>query len=165
MLLGAFPFEHTTASASDEQRAFNEVHFEQIRIHWTENERNKEIVKRMSEECKDLLDRIFTLDEKKRIKIDAIKQHPWYTEPLSAKYAAAMDKLRKDQADLTRRMELARVRCCCLQRCFGATCCCLRLLARPPGNSANIMTIGRSAYVVVAARMRLSGWRSSLLQL
>lgn len=44
MLLGAFPFEHSTSSAADEQRAFNEVHFEQIRIHWTENERNRDIV-------------------------------------------------------------------------------------------------------------------------
>lgn len=44
MLLGAFPFEHSTSSATDEQRAFNEVHFEQIRIHWTENERNRDIV-------------------------------------------------------------------------------------------------------------------------
>jgi serine/threonine protein kinase len=110
MLLGAFPFEHSTASAADEQRAFNEVHFEQIRIHWTENERNKDIVKRMSHECMDLLDQIFQLDEKKRIKIVDIKKHPWYTEPLSATYAAAMKRLTAEQAELDQRLQLTQVR-------------------------------------------------------
>ena len=109
MLLGAFPFEHSTAAA-DEQRAFNEVHFEQIRIHWTENERNKEIVKRMSPECKDLLDRIFRVQEKERITIEQIKQHPWYTEPLPAKFDTAMKEIERQQAGLEKENKLARVR-------------------------------------------------------
>ena len=109
MLLGAFPFEHST-SAADEQRAFNEVHFEQIRIHWTENERNKEIVKRMSPECKDLLDQIFKIQERERITIEQIKTHPWYVEPLGDKFATATQELEAAQAGLEKENTLARVR-------------------------------------------------------
>jgi serine/threonine protein kinase len=109
MLLGAFPFEHST-SAADEQRAFNEVHFEQIRIHWTENERNKEIVKRMSPECMDLLDRIFKIAEKDRITVAEIKQHAWYTETMSEKYEKALKEIDAAQAALAGENSLARVR-------------------------------------------------------
>ena len=109
MLLGAFPFEHSTAAA-DEARAFNEVHFEQIRIHWTENERNKDIVKRMSPECMDLLDRIFKISEKERITVAEIKEHPWYKEPLSDKFAKATADLEAAQAALGTENALARVR-------------------------------------------------------
>ena len=108
MLLGAFPFEHST-SAADEQRAFNEVHFEQIRIHWTANERNKDIVKRMSPACMDLLDRIFKISEKERITVAEIKKHPWYTEPLTGKYADAAKALEASQARLASENQLARV--------------------------------------------------------
>lgn len=97
MLLGAFPFEQSSMSGGDEQRAFNEVHYEQIRVHWTENPRNKDIVRRMSDDCRDLLDKIFQLDGKKRITIPEIKQHPWYVEALSPRYQTAMDKLEERQ--------------------------------------------------------------------
>lgn len=110
MLLGAFPFEHSPGSAADEQRAFNEVHFEQIRIHWTENPRNKDIVKHMSPECVDLLDRIFQLNESKRIKIPEIRQHPWFTAPMSSKYAGPMEAINKEQEGLLHLMEKSKVR-------------------------------------------------------
>jgi serine/threonine protein kinase len=67
-------------------------------------------VKRMSHECMDLLDQIFQLDEKKRIKIADIKKHPWYTEPLSPRYDAAMKRLMAEQAELDRRLALTQVR-------------------------------------------------------
>lgn len=124
MLLGAFPFEHST-SAADEQRAFNEVHFEQIRIHWTANERNKDIVKRMSPACMDLLDRIFKISEKERITVEEIKKHPWYTEALTGKYADAAKALEASQARLASENQLARVctpaRTAC-RRHIGCTC-------------------------------------------
>jgi serine/threonine-protein kinase SRK2 len=129
MLLGAFPFEHSTAAA-DEQRAFNEVHFEQIRIHWTANERNKDIVKRMSPACMDLLDRIFRISENERITVPEIKQHQWYTEPLTGKYAAAWKVMEDTQVRISKENDLARgsggspqremikkvVECACMQR-------------------------------------------------
>ena len=116
MLLGAFPFEHDPASAADEQRAFNEVHFEQIRIHWTENPRNKDIVKHMSPECVDLLDRIFQLNESKRIKISDIRQHAWFTAPMSPKYASAMQAITSEQEGLLQLLEKSKVRCSFLVR-------------------------------------------------
>lgn len=118
MLLGAFPFEHSPASAADEQRAFNEVHFEQIRIHWTENPRNKDIVKHMSPEGVDLLDRIFQLNEGKRIKIPEIRQHPWFTAPMVPKFATAMKSIDAEQEGLLKLMDKFKV------RAHNTTCCC-----------------------------------------
>ena len=110
MLLGAFPFEHQSAQGGDEQRAFNEVHYEQIRMHWTDNPRNKDVVARMSDDCRDLLDKIFDLDEKSRITIAGIREHPWYTVPLEEPYASAAAKLEARQTLIERETALIRVR-------------------------------------------------------
>ena len=38
----------------------------------------------LSETCKDLIGQIFTVDPHKRITMDGIKKHPWFTTPMSA---------------------------------------------------------------------------------
>lgn len=110
MLLGAFPFEHQSAQGADEQRAFNEVHYEQIRMHWTHNPRNKDIVARMSADCRNLLDKVFDLDEEQRITIAGIREHPWYQVPLVEPYASATERLNARQAAIERETQLIRVR-------------------------------------------------------
>ena len=51
----------------------------------------------LSPECTDLLNRIFVIDEKKRITVPEIKQHAWYTRPLLPRYAEAEAKIAADQ--------------------------------------------------------------------
>ena len=43
----------------------------------------------LTPECTDLLNKIFVIDEKKRITVPEIREHPWYKRPLLPKYAAA----------------------------------------------------------------------------
>ncbi len=43
----------------------------------------------LSPECTDLLNKIFVINEKERITIAQIKEHPWYNVPLVPKYAEA----------------------------------------------------------------------------
>lgn len=54
----------------------------------------------LSAEIKDLLDKIFVVDEGKRITVDEIKDHPWYNKPLPEPYKAAWDTLRTKQEEL-----------------------------------------------------------------
>lgn len=48
----------------------------------------------------DLLNKIFVIDSSKRISLQGIKDHPWYNEPLSAKYAEGEEKIRKSQEEI-----------------------------------------------------------------
>jgi hypothetical protein len=57
MLKGRFPFQHTSAADDDYHQAFDEVHLEQLKFHWTENPRNAAGIKFLSPECLDLLNR------------------------------------------------------------------------------------------------------------
>ena len=54
----------------------------------------------LSEEVKDMLNRIFKTDESQRISIAEIKEHPWFTAPLDAKYVKAQEKIDKMQGEL-----------------------------------------------------------------
>lgn len=64
----------------------------------------------MSPECVDLLNRIFQINEGKRIKIEEIRQHPWYVEPLSPRYEQAMHDILAQQAQIDAQLRLATVR-------------------------------------------------------
>lgn len=48
----------------------------------------------------DLLDNIFVITAEKRITLEQIKQHPWFTKPMPAKYEAAEKSIRDRQAVL-----------------------------------------------------------------
>jgi serine/threonine-protein kinase SRK2 len=54
----------------------------------------------LSPEVTDLLNKIFVVDEKKRITIDDIKKHAWYNEPLPEKYARALDRIHERQREV-----------------------------------------------------------------
>ena len=53
----------------------------------------------LTAECRDLLDRIFQTDEKRRITMADIKGHAWYRKPLLPEYQAAADKIEALQAE------------------------------------------------------------------
>ena len=84
----------------------------------------------------DLLDRIFQLNESKRIKIPEIRQHPWFTAPMSPKYAGPMEAINKEQEGLVHLMEKSKVRICLLvcpntAACYGRLCQQFLLVDRP----------------------------------
>ena len=47
----------------------------------------------LSDECRDLLNRIFVTNEKTRITVAEIKEHPWFKMPLSEEYANAEQRI------------------------------------------------------------------------
>jgi len=51
----------------------------------------------LSTDCRDLLDRIFVVDEKKRISIQDMKKHPWYNKPLPSRLLHAERYLLQEQ--------------------------------------------------------------------
>ena len=59
----------------------------------------------LSDEVRDLLDHIFTVNEQQRISIQGIREHAWYNKPLLPKFQAAQDALQERQTELTRRMQ------------------------------------------------------------
>jgi serine/threonine-protein kinase SRK2 len=89
MLLGTFPFDHTEHPDPNTSEAHLEVWLQQVRQPWTGLPHIKAALGKLSPECTDLLNKIFVIDDKKRICVPAIKAHPWYTRPLSSKHAAA----------------------------------------------------------------------------
>eukprot|EP01025_Chloroclados_australasicus_P034876 TRINITY_DN3560_c2_g1_i1.p1 TRINITY_DN3560_c2_g1~~TRINITY_DN3560_c2_g1_i1.p1 ORF type:complete len:418 (+),score=50.04 TRINITY_DN3560_c2_g1_i1:200-1453(+) len=97
MLLGMFPFEHNEHPNPSQSAAYLEVWLQQIKSSWRENQRVAKYATRLSPECCELLDRIFELDESKRITIEQIKQHPWFVKPLQPQYQEAWDNLQKHQ--------------------------------------------------------------------
>lgn len=60
---------------------------------------------RLSKECRDLLDHIFDLNEKRRMSIEDIKAHPWFQVKLGAKYENALGTLVRKQIDIDGRVQ------------------------------------------------------------
>ncbi|KAK9916166.1 hypothetical protein WJX75_009636 [Coccomyxa subellipsoidea] len=89
MLLGTFPFDHIENPDPNTSEAHLEVWMQQIRTPWTDIPHIRNAVEKLSPECTDLLNKIFVIDEKARITIAQIKEHPWYNVPLIPKYAEA----------------------------------------------------------------------------
>lgn len=104
MLLGSFPFDHTEHPDPNTSEAHLEVWLQQVTKRWSEVPHMAEAIKKLSVECKDLLNRIFTVDAKKRITLDEILQHPWYQLPLAPAYEAVLARLEKSQAAIDANM-------------------------------------------------------------
>ena len=56
----------------------------------------------LSPECMDLLNKIFVIDELKRITLKGIREHPWYNKPLENKYASAFELFSREQDEKDR---------------------------------------------------------------
>jgi len=101
MLLGSFPFDHTEHPDPNTSEAHLEVWLQQVSKRWNEVPHMRQAIEKLTPECKDLLNRIFVIDAKKRITIDEIERHPWYRKQLPGKYQASLAKLQqsKEQID------------------------------------------------------------------
>mmetsp|Transcript_4620 Transcript_4620/g.7936 ORF Transcript_4620/g.7936 Transcript_4620/m.7936 type:complete len:437 (+) Transcript_4620:190-1500(+) len=104
MLLGMFPFEHAEHPDPNSSDAHVEVWLQQIKCSWRENPRIAQYATKLSEPCRDLLDKIFEMDEAKRISIKEIREHPWYTHPLPHAFQTALSSLELEQQAISARM-------------------------------------------------------------
>lgn len=57
-------------------------------------------LKHISTEAQDLLDQLLHPDEKERISIKQIKEHPWYNRPLPTAYTKALEQMQAEQQPL-----------------------------------------------------------------
>eukprot|EP00798_Chlamydomonas_sp_ICE-L_P010463 gene10463-8422_t len=69
MMLGLFPFDHVEHPDPNESAAKHEVLRYQVQCSWREHTRVAEAARKLSMECRDLLDKIFELDERRRISL------------------------------------------------------------------------------------------------
>jgi len=93
MLLGMFPYDHTEHPDPNSSDAHVEVWLQQIKCSWRESPRVAEYAKKLSDECRDMLDKMFDLDEKRRIDISGIKKHAWFKLPVGEVYEAALEDI------------------------------------------------------------------------
>ena len=63
----------------------------------------------LSSECMDLLNRIFVVDESKRITLNGITQHPWYNVSLEDKYSGAYKQFKQEQTEKDRYIQTRRL--------------------------------------------------------
>eukprot|EP01025_Chloroclados_australasicus_P047534 TRINITY_DN533_c0_g1_i1.p1 TRINITY_DN533_c0_g1~~TRINITY_DN533_c0_g1_i1.p1 ORF type:complete len:422 (-),score=65.27 TRINITY_DN533_c0_g1_i1:537-1802(-) len=106
MLLGMFPFEQDDHPNPSQSAAYLEVWLQQIKSSWRENPRVAKYARRLSPECRDLLDRIFQLDENRRISVQEIKSHPWYVKPLAPEYQAAWEDIQRRQKRIDKMVKI-----------------------------------------------------------
>ena len=56
---------------------YDACRLQQVRSLWSDIPHIQKAVAKLTPECMDLLNKIFVVDDKKRITIDHIKEHPW----------------------------------------------------------------------------------------
>ena len=81
----------------------------------------------LSPECKDLLNQIFVIDTTKRISLQGIKDHPWYSLPLPTKYADGEVKIEKAQEKIAEYISTRRISQ--VNSCHPESLCLLRVAA------------------------------------
>lgn len=100
MLLGMFPYEHSEHPDPNTSAAQIEVWLQQMKTKWRENARVRDAAAKLSPECRDMLDHIFDLDEKRRMSVDDIKAHPWFQRKLDDQKEKALGMLLKEQGKI-----------------------------------------------------------------
>ena len=100
MLFGAFPFDST----DHDPNSITTVHdiLEQQLASLTKDQKwNLPGVdlNLVSVDCQSLLRRIFTIDPAKRIKIEDIKEHPWYKQEMPGAFKERLDQIRGKQVE------------------------------------------------------------------
>lgn len=100
MLLGTFPFDHIHNTDPNAKEAHLEIWMQQMQQKWYEMPRVQKSVPKLSEEIKDLLNRIMVVNEDERISLEEIVEHPWYMKPLTPQHQAAWEELERKQVAL-----------------------------------------------------------------
>ena len=104
LLVGQFPFEEGEDPWSRDLSRPSPSHaswMERLEARCTDHPRLAAALGKVSDECKDLLRRIFEPVDSKRITLEAIQQHPWYTKALPQRFAAAWEEMQAQQSTLT----------------------------------------------------------------
>ncbi|KAI8468136.1 MAG: kinase-like domain-containing protein [Monoraphidium minutum] len=109
LLLGMFPFEMEDENYVNTAGLYS-IWIQQVRTSWQENPHNSSGVSRLSPECRDLLDRMFDVNQDSRISIEQIVKHPWFSHPLPQRYEDALAALQKEQATITSRFSVSNFR-------------------------------------------------------
>lgn len=99
-LIGKFPFEGDSVSTRQVNDPMKKVWVQQNKVIWRENRNLTDQLQYLSAEVIQLLDGMFELDEKKRLDIKAIKEHPWFNLPMSPELTRATEKLERHQANM-----------------------------------------------------------------
>lgn len=99
ILLGMFPFEMDDDNYVNTAGLYS-IWLQQIRTSWRENAHNSPAVGKLTEDCRDLLDKMFDVNQDSRISIADIEAHPWFNRPLPPKYQAGIDLLLTEQREI-----------------------------------------------------------------
>jgi serine/threonine protein kinase len=57
----------------------------------------KHLVRLLTPSCRDLLDRVFVTDAKKRITMEELKQHPWFNRRLPERFERSLERVTQQQ--------------------------------------------------------------------
>ncbi|WIA21648.1 hypothetical protein OEZ85_000821 [Tetradesmus obliquus] len=103
MLLGMFPFEMEDENYVNTAGLYS-IWIQQIRTSWQESPHNNSAVGKLTKDCRDLLDKMFDVNQDSRITIDGIIRHPWFSRPLPEKYETALAQLQEEQRAIDSRV-------------------------------------------------------------
>ncbi|KAJ9514865.1 kinase-like domain-containing protein [Haematococcus lacustris] len=110
MLIGKFPFEGDSVSTMGVNDPMKKVWVQQNKTTWSQNSLLKEQLPYLSPEAHDILDRMFELDEQKRIDLRGIMAHPWYNGPMRPHLDEALTKLQQEQESVEKRVAVGAYR-------------------------------------------------------
>ncbi|KAI8469214.1 MAG: kinase-like domain-containing protein [Monoraphidium minutum] len=101
MLIGRFPFEgiemHNVHNLDDVSAHVWQMQT-QTTTRWHDNPLIAHDCGMLSPDCIDLLNRMFELEEDKRVSVTDITEHPWFNRPLPPLYEGALHELAVQQA-------------------------------------------------------------------
>eukprot|EP00879_Flechtneria_rotunda_P027184 GHRR01029062.1.p1 GENE.GHRR01029062.1~~GHRR01029062.1.p1 ORF type:complete len:211 (+),score=73.67 GHRR01029062.1:167-799(+) len=101
MLIGRFPFEGIEmSSATNLEDVSAHVWRQQNSQRWHDNPLIAQDCFMLSSDSIDLLNKMFDLDEHKRITISGIRNHPWFCKPLPPLYQQALAAMNQEQASI-----------------------------------------------------------------
>eukprot|EP00195_Chlamydomonas_chlamydogama_P017435 CAMPEP_0202915134 /NCGR_PEP_ID=MMETSP1392-20130828/64899_1 /ASSEMBLY_ACC=CAM_ASM_000868 /TAXON_ID=225041 /ORGANISM="Chlamydomonas chlamydogama, Strain SAG 11-48b" /LENGTH=443 /DNA_ID=CAMNT_0049607039 /DNA_START=317 /DNA_END=1648 /DNA_ORIENTATION=- len=103
-LIGKFPFEGDSVSTMQVNDPMKKIWVQQNKTTWSQNSLLRDQLPYLSAEAKDLLDRMFELDEKKRTDMKGIKDHPWFNMSMRPQYEEAMRKLEAEQLEVDKKV-------------------------------------------------------------
>ncbi|KAF5841225.1 kinase-like domain-containing protein [Dunaliella salina] len=104
ILIGKFPFEGDNVSSMGVTDPMKKVWVQQHRNKWDENSMLQSQLKYLSPNARDLLDKMFDLDEKNRISIQGIMEHPWYQTPMRSHFEDALGTLKQEQDEVEEKL-------------------------------------------------------------
>jgi serine/threonine protein kinase len=92
VLLGAFPFEYSKKEVNSLEDAELDLWLQETARAWSDSPFLASNIKALPADARDLLDKIFEVDPSKRITVEGIRAHPWYSRPLrEPELAAALE--------------------------------------------------------------------------